>query len=119
MNFIDEAIDQYCVDHSEAEHPLFAELYKRTYAEMEIPQKLAGNLVGNFLQLMIRLSGAKRVVEVGTFTGYSSLKMAQALPEDGEVPQEDPPSGALEDSIMMFAVAGSHALQRPLGSPEQ
>ena len=46
---------------------------------------LAGNLVGNFLQLMIRLSGAKRVVEVGTFTGYSSLKMAQALPEDGEV----------------------------------
>ena len=85
MNFIDEAIDQCCVNHSEPEHPIFAELHERTYAEMEIPQMLAGNLVGNFLQLMIRLSGAKRVVEVGTFTGYSSLKMAQALPDDGEV----------------------------------
>jgi caffeoyl-CoA O-methyltransferase len=85
MNFIDEAIDQYCVEHSENEHPIFKKLYERTYAEMEIPQMLAGNLVGNFIQLMIRLSGAKRMIEVGTFTGYSSLKMAQALPEDGEV----------------------------------
>ena len=85
MNFIDEALDQYCVNHSESEHPLFETLQRKTYAEMELPQMLAGNLVGNFLQLMIRLSSAKRVVEVGTFTGYSSLKMAQALPKDGEV----------------------------------
>ena len=85
MNFIDEAIDQYCVDHSEVEHPLFEKLRERTYAEMEIPQMLAGNLVGNFIQLMIRLSNAQTAVEVGTFTGYSSLKMAQALPENGRV----------------------------------
>ena len=85
MNFIDEAIDQYCVEHSEPEHPIFKKLHERTYAEMELPQMLAGNLVGNFIQLMIRLSSAQRMVEVGTFTGYSSLKMAQALPDDGEV----------------------------------
>ena len=85
MNFIDEAIDLYCVNHSEAEHPLFEKLRERTYAEMEIPQMLAGNLVGNFIQLMIRLCNADKVVEVGTFTGYSSLKMAQALPDKGQV----------------------------------
>ena len=44
---------------------------------------IAGHLVGSFLQMMIRSIGAKHVVEVGTFTGYSSMKMAQALPEDG------------------------------------
>ena len=109
MNFIDEAIDQYCVEHSEAEHPIFEKLRERTYAEMEIPQMLAGNLVGNFIQLMIRLADAKRVVEVGTFTGYSSLKMAQALPEDGEVITLE-----YEPKHAAFSVVQIHQLQHHL-----
>lgn len=84
-NFIDKPIKQYCANHTEAEHPIFEKLCERTRADMEYPVMLAGHMVGNFIQLMIRLSGAKRVVEIGTFTGYSSLKMAQALPENGEV----------------------------------
>jgi caffeoyl-CoA O-methyltransferase len=46
---------------------------------------LSGALVGGLLQILIRISGAKRILEVGTFTGYSALKMAEALPEDGTI----------------------------------
>lgn len=80
---IDEKIEAYALAHSTPEHPLFQELRDETYATMECPQMIAGHLVGSFLQMMIRSIGAKRIVEVGTFTGYSSMKMAEALPEDG------------------------------------
>ena len=83
MNFTDPSIERYCLDHTTAEASLYRELHEETYATMEIPQMLAGRMVGATLQLLIRLVGAQRVVEVGTFTGYSSLKMAQALPDDG------------------------------------
>jgi len=85
MKFIDASIEQYCVEYSEPENPFFDRIRKRTEQEMEAPQMIAGNLVGHFIQLMLRALQAKRVVEVGTFTGYSSLKMAEVLPEDGEV----------------------------------
>ena len=82
---VDEKIEEYCLAHSTPEHPLFQELREETYATMDCPQMIAGHLVGSYLQMMIRGIGAKRVVEVGTFTGYSSMKMAEALPEDGEL----------------------------------
>ena len=85
MKLVDEAIEQYALEHSTAEHPIFAELHAETHASMECPQMIAGRLVGSFLQMMIRGIQAKRVVEVGTFTGYTSLKMAEAMPDDGEL----------------------------------
>lgn len=80
---VDEKIEAYALAHSTPEHPLFDELRAETQATMDCPQMIAGHLVGSFLQMMIRSIDAKHVVEVGTFTGYSSMKMAQALPEDG------------------------------------
>ena len=53
--------------------------------ELEYIDMLSGNLVGQLLRLLIRISGARRVLEVGTFAGYSALTMAEALPDDGEV----------------------------------
>jgi caffeoyl-CoA O-methyltransferase len=52
---------------------------------MENPQMLTGKVEGRLLQMLVRISGAKRVVEVGTFTGYSALMMAAGLPESGEL----------------------------------
>ena len=85
MKLVDESIERYALDHSSAEHPIFKELHAETHKVMECPQMIAGRLVGSFLQMMIRGVAAKRVVEVGTFTGYTSLKIAEALPEDGEL----------------------------------
>ncbi|MEC9465111.1 MAG: O-methyltransferase [Myxococcota bacterium] len=85
MKIVDETIEEYALAHSTPEHALFGELRDETFASMECPQMIAGRFVGSFLQMMIRSSQAKRIVEVGTFTGYSTLKMAEALPDDGEI----------------------------------
>ncbi len=53
--------------------------------ELEYIDMLSGNLVGQMLKMLIQLSGAKRILEIGTFTGYSAIMMAEALPDDGEV----------------------------------
>ncbi|QPJ62569.1 MAG: methyltransferase [Candidatus Nitronauta litoralis] len=85
MDFIDEQIEQYAHDHTEDEGELLNRLKKETHASLDIPQMLTGRIEGRFLNLLVKISNARRVVEVGTFSGYGSLSMAEALPEDGEL----------------------------------
>lgn len=85
MKIVDEAIETYAIEHSSELPPLLEELAKRTRAETEAPQMMVGPLEGNLLRLLVGLSGARRVLEIGTFTGFSALCMASALPEDGEL----------------------------------
>lgn len=85
MHFVSEDIEQYCKDYSGQDSNLLKELSKTTWATEEIPQMLCGSLVGGLLQFLIKISGAERVLEIGMFTGYSTLKMAEALPDDGEI----------------------------------
>ena len=85
MNLISEEIEQYCLDQSQQDTGLLKELVNKTLKEEEIPQMLSGPLVGGLLQLLIKITGAKNILEIGMFTGYSTLKMAEALPEDGEI----------------------------------
>ena len=80
-----EEVEKYCFDHTTDEHPLYKELTEETYKTQNLPQMLSGKLSGAFMQLMIRLSSARNALEVGTFTGYMALKMAEAMPEDGRV----------------------------------
>ena len=80
-----EQMLDYCRDHSQADSSLLMELINYTWENEEIPQMISGQLVGNFLKSLIKLLRAKRIVEVGTFTGYSALQMAEALPKDGEI----------------------------------
>ncbi len=85
MNFIDSNIEQYAVDHTEPENDLLERLKNETQESLEIPQMLTGRLEGRFLKLLGQLVNAKRILEVGTFSGYGTLSMAEALPEDGEI----------------------------------
>jgi predicted O-methyltransferase YrrM len=75
---------QYLVDHSVREHPVLAELRAETaklpHAGMQI-----GPDQGQFMALLARLTGARKCIEVGVFTGYSSLAVALALPADGRI----------------------------------
>jgi caffeoyl-CoA O-methyltransferase len=82
---IDPAIDRYIHDHTSARPALFDELREVTYASMEDPQMQVGRVEGGLLKLLVAVSGARRVVEIGTFTGYSALSMAEGLPDDGEL----------------------------------
>jgi caffeoyl-CoA O-methyltransferase len=76
-------IEAYAEWHSEPESDVCRALREETERTMEMPQMLVGPLEGAFLKMMVRLVGAKRVLEIGTFTGYSALCMAEALPMDG------------------------------------
>ena len=85
MDFINEKIEQYVFDHTQYEGDLLNRLEKETYKTLEYPQMVSGRTVGRFLKLMAQLLGARRILEVGTFSGYSALSMAEALPEDGRL----------------------------------
>jgi len=85
MKFVSEDIEQYCKDYSGQDNDLLKELTKTTWETEEIPQMLCGPLVGGLLQFLIKITGAVNVLEIGMFTGYSALKMAEALPDDGEI----------------------------------
>lgn len=78
-------IEAYAETHSTQESSACRALREETHRTMEHPKMLVGPLEGAFLKMMTRLVGAKRVLEIGMFTGYSALCFAEALPEDGTV----------------------------------
>ena len=84
-SFIDQAVEQYAHDHTKPESDLFHKLRDETYAEMSSPQMQVGRIEGRFLKMLVRLTGARRILEIGMFTGYSALMMAEGLPEDGQL----------------------------------
>jgi len=85
MELIPEKIEQYIRSHSEPVSPLLEELERETRERTSEAQMLSGRVEGRLLKMLIQLSGSKTVVEIGTFTGYSALMMAEGLPEDGEL----------------------------------
>ncbi len=85
MNLISKEIEAYAARHCTPECRLFLELKQETQAKTTAPQMQVGRIEGSFLRILARALGAKRVLEVGTFTGYSALCFAEALPADGRV----------------------------------
>lgn len=80
-----KAIEKYALNHTSDDSIIIRELINASEQELEFTDMLSGKLVGRLLAMLIKISDAKRVLEVGTFTGYSALSMAEALPEDGEL----------------------------------
>ena len=78
-------INKYCEIHSQQDSAILQELIAFTYDHEAAPQMISGLQVGNLLQAIIKLSNIKSILEIGMFTGYSALKMAEALPKDGQI----------------------------------
>jgi caffeoyl-CoA O-methyltransferase len=78
-------LEHYAARHTTPEPDLLAELRAATQATMKLPQMQVGLVEGSFLKMLVALTAARRVVEVGMFTGYSALMMASALPADGRL----------------------------------
>ena len=78
-------IEDYAEQHSMGESAVCRELREETERTMELARMLVGPLEAAFLKMMVKLVRARRVLEIGMFTGYSALSMAEALPPDGEV----------------------------------
>ena len=86
MSFIvPEEIEAYAEAHTTPPTPLLAELAEETKATLDSPQMLTGPIEGRFLELLVHALAPKRVLELGTYSGYSSISMAAGLPEGGRI----------------------------------
>src|SRR6478736_5777657 len=84
-DFIDPAVERFARQHTEAESDLHVRLREETYRVMDSPQMQVDAIEGRFLKMLVRLTGALTILEIGTFTGYSALMMAEGLPDDGRL----------------------------------
>jgi caffeoyl-CoA O-methyltransferase len=78
-------ITSYTLSNSAKDSPILQELIKHTIDNVQAPEMLSGPEVGNLLQLLVKMSLSKKILEIGMYTGYSALKMAEVIPSDGEI----------------------------------
>lgn len=85
MHFIPEALDDYVVAHSEQEPPLLKALTRETYQKILQPRMLSGHYQGRLLSMLSKLIRPKNILEIGTYTGYSALCLAEGMQAEGEL----------------------------------
>ncbi|WP_339754879.1 O-methyltransferase [uncultured Winogradskyella sp.] len=85
MYFLPEKLDDYVVAHSEQEPKLLQQLTRETYQKVLQPIMLSGSYQGRVLSIVSKLINPKSILEIGTFTGYSTLCLAEGLQNDGEL----------------------------------
>lgn len=85
MHFLPEVLDDYVVAHSESEPELLQQLTRETYQKILQPIMLSGPYQGRVLSMISKLINPKSILELGTFTGYSTLCLAEGLQKYGEI----------------------------------
>jgi caffeoyl-CoA O-methyltransferase len=82
---VEPRVEDYAEAHTSPAGDLFERLAAETREKTEVPQMMVGPVEGRLLGVLVRSLGARRILELGTFTGYSSISMALALPDGGRV----------------------------------
>ncbi|MDE2392434.1 MAG: O-methyltransferase [Cytophagales bacterium] len=85
MEFIDQGIEEYARLHTEPENDLLKELVRETHAMVLQPRMLSGHLQGRFLSFIAKVYQPSLILEIGTYTGYSALCMAEGLKPGGRL----------------------------------
>ncbi len=85
MDFIDQKLDTYVCAHSENESELLNELNRQTNLTVLQPRMLSGHLQGRVLSMLSHMIKPNRILEIGTYTGYSALCLAEGLTENGKL----------------------------------
>ena len=80
-----EALEQYILQHSDAESPLLSAMVRDANVHLLRPRMLSGHIQASFIKMMCRMVGASKILEIGTFTGYTALAMAETLDEKGKI----------------------------------
>ena len=83
MNFLDPEIEQYAEAHTSPESPLLEQIRRDTYLEVLQPRMLSGHLQGRLLSMLSKMICPNSILEIGTYTGYSALCLAEGLTDDG------------------------------------
>lgn len=82
---IDEPLARYATEMTSEEGEVLAALNRETHLKVKVPEMLSGRLQGAFLRMVSRMIRPRRILEIGTYTGYSAICLAQGLPPGGEL----------------------------------
>ena len=85
MEFIDEKIEEYALAFSQQESEVLKKLNRDTHAKVMMPRMLSGHMQGNLLSMLSKMIQPKQILEIGTYTGYSGICLAQGLKSDGRL----------------------------------
>jgi caffeoyl-CoA O-methyltransferase len=85
MNYIDKKLADYCEQNSSSEPSYLTEISRQTHLTQINPRMLSGHLQGRFLKMIVQMLQPKSILEIGTYTGYSAICMAEGLPEGGKI----------------------------------
>jgi len=85
MHFLPEEIEQYTEAHTRGESELLQALTRETWQKVVMPRMLSGHVQGRYLSMISKMLQPKRILEIGTYTGYSALCLAEGLAENGEL----------------------------------
>lgn len=85
MDFLPENINKYVEKHTNCESDLLRRINRETHLEVMQPRMLSGHLQGRTLSMFSKMLRPKRILEIGTYTGYSALCLAEGLSEDGKL----------------------------------
>jgi len=85
MDFLPEKIENYVVAHSQVEPELLQQLSRETWQKVLQPRMLSGHFQGRVLSMLSKLMNPKTILEIGTYTGYSALCLAEGIQKDGEL----------------------------------
>ena len=85
MNFFSPELQRYTEEHTSPESPILKRLERETHLKALYPNMISGHLQGRVLSMFAHMIKPQRILEIGTFTGYSAICMAEGLAEDGEI----------------------------------
>lgn len=102
MKFLDERIEEYVENHTSKESEVLYDLNRQTHLQVTQPRMLSGHLQGRVLSMLSKMIQPKRILEIGTYTGYSAICLAEGLQEDGKLITIDV-NYELEDMVAEYA----------------
>ena len=107
MDFLDEQLTEYVELHTKPESSILSKLNRETYAKVIMPRMLSGHLQGRVLSMLSFMIKPTRILEIGTYTGYSALCLAEGLPTGGKLITIDI-NEELHDMVMEYVKASGN-----------
>lgn len=120
MHFLSEVLEEYIRQHSEEEPEILQELTRETHLKVVRPRMLTGHFQGRVLSLLSKIIRPKHILEIGTYTGYSAICLAEGLHENGQLHTIDVNTELADIQQKYFKKSGyGHQIVQHLGDAKQ
>ena len=116
MEFLPKEINDYSICYTEKEPQLLAELNRETWANVMTPRMLSGHMQGRILSMISKMISPENIIEIGTYTGYSALCLAEGIKENGKLHTVDINEEYTAIAKRYFNKSGYNNIQQHIGS---